>query len=325
VLAGALGLALGADFFVRGKISDENDQSFAATGVQIQRAFQLLADRFDSNGNQMHHMFALRELTNYRDQFDFGLRSEEDDAKERQRIHEQLLSADWDQWMKVSDREVALIVGVADYKGRLFYTSASRGAGAEYFLADLTKISWFQNARESHGVTTMVLQSTDDTELATTKLLGMTPKFKLAFLYARTLFIGADNEPGSSIIQAVDASKLAEDIRLDKKMRLAIVAPNGVSASDQSEAEQMPDELIAAARDHTDVIEVQHAGVPYQVTSQNLTTRDGRRVGNVVMAREVGGVLSGFFPGARMVFATAALIALVLAIATAIQVRRLAR
>jgi hypothetical protein len=48
-------------------------------------------------------------------------------------------------------------------------------------------------------------------------------------------------------------------------------------------------------------------------------------IGNVVMARELGGVLSGFFPGARMVFALAALIALLVSVLTFVQVRRLTR
>jgi serine/threonine protein kinase len=327
ILAGTLGLALAADFVVRDRISDENDQSFKATVRQVERAFQLLFDRFDANGNQMHHMFALRELTNYRDQFDFGLRSEEDDARERDRIRELLLSTDWDQWQfrpidaKSKPNERPLSIGIADYKGRLFYTSAAKDA--DYFLSDLTKVGWFKEARDEHGVTTMVLQPTTDPALAGSQLLGKQPTFELAFLYSRTLFVGADNEPSTSIIQAGDAKELVEDIRLDDESRIAVVAPGGMSASSPNPNLEMPAELVAAAT-RADVGEVEHNGVPYQVKRQDLK-RDGRLVGSVVMARELGGVLSGIFPGARTVFATAALLALAIAIATMIQVRRLTR
>jgi nitrate/nitrite transporter NarK len=43
------------------------------------------------------------------------------------------------------------------------------------------------------------------------------------------------------------------------------------------------------------------------------------------MARELGGVLSGLFPGARLVFVLTAIIALGVAIATWLRVRQLTR
>jgi len=48
-------------------------------------------------------------------------------------------------------------------------------------------------------------------------------------------------------------------------------------------------------------------------------------VGYVVMARELGGVLSGLFPGARLVFVLAAIGALGIAIGTWLRVRSLTR
>lgn len=48
-------------------------------------------------------------------------------------------------------------------------------------------------------------------------------------------------------------------------------------------------------------------------------------VGYVVMARELGGVLSGLFAGARMVFALLAFAAFCVAIATFVRVRQLTR
>jgi predicted Ser/Thr protein kinase len=323
ILACALGLALGADYVVRDRVSHENNQSFAATGVQIDRAFQLLAGRFDANANQMYHQAAIRAVTSHRDQFDFGLGSEEDDEANRQLIRQQLESQDWDLWRKVTGRTYPLIIGVADYKGRLFYTNAP-GAG-EYFLADLATIRWLKQALDAGQEKTMILQPVSDDALRASMLLGKDPGFTLAFFFARTLFLGsgATKEQSGTIVQALDASQLIEDIRLDKDMQLAIVASDGIT-SDASD--RVPQELIEAALGSEGrVIEVHHAGQPYQVKSAVLTGLDGARIGNVVMARELGGVLSGFFPGARPVFATTALLALVLVFATGIQVRRLSR
>jgi len=61
------------------------------------------------------------------------------------------------------------------------------------------------------------------------------------------------------------------------------------------------------------------------VKSQPLTDLERQPVGHVVMARELGGVLSGLLPGARLTFALAlALVATIAAaLATALRARRI--
>ena len=53
------------------------------------------------------------------------------------------------------------------------------------------------------------------------------------------------------------------------------------------------------------------------------TSDSGRPLGHVIMARELGGVVSGLFPGARAVFALAMLAALGVAAAAALWARRI--
>ena len=315
VLAAALGLGIGADFIVRDRVSAENDQSFTATGVQVGRAFTLLAGRFDANANQMYLQVAIRDATSHRDQADFGLGDEKTDDESLLRVREQLVSQDWALWRQVAGEE--LVVAVADYKGRLLFTTAAPDA----WRKDLQQIPWIKAAFAEGKEKTIVLQPSHDPHLAKTQLLGPSPKYKLAFFFSRTLFLGAGTtrENSGTILQSLDAKKLIEEIRLDEKMQLSIVSPEGVNDGEVSE------DLVEAARRGDAIIEVVHDGSPYQVKSQALTGLDGRSVGRVVMSRELKGVLSGFFPGARTVFSIAALLALAIALATMFQVRRLTR
>ena len=326
IFAAAIGLGIGADFVVRDRVSDENNQSFSATAVQIGRAFGLLAGRFDANANQMYHQAAIREVTSYRDQNDFGLGSSEDDAESRGKIRDLLVSQDWDLWRKAAGR--TLVVAIADYKGRLFFSSAGQHWGGDRIL----EIPWLKAAVLAGKERTMVLQPTSDPSLLDSKLLGEKPTYKLAFFFARTLFLGAEDakEQSGTLVQALDASQLVDDIRLDREMQLSIVSRDKVSdsdyrADDNEVSKRVPPALIAAALDSDGIVEADHDGVSYQVKAEQLIGLDQEPLGHVVMARKLGSVLSGFFPGARTVFALAVLLALGVAIGTTIQVRRLAR
>jgi hypothetical protein len=313
-LAIALGLGFGADFVVRDRVSAENDQSFTATGVQIDRAFNLLAGRFDANANQMYLQSAMRDTTSHRDQADFGLGEATEDQANLERIHGQLASTDWDLWRKLAGKEYPIVVAVGDYKARLLYTSA-----APTWHTDLAQLPWIKSALDSGREKTIVLQRTDDPRLVKTGMLGAQPPYKLGFFFARTLFLGSGStkENSGTLVQSLDANRLIEDIRLDEDMLLSIVAPDGVTTS------EVPDDLVRSALKDGAIMEAEHAGSQYQVKSQALTGFDGSTVGRVVMASKLNGVLSELFPGARAVFAFAALGALVLAAIAMLRTRQL--
>ncbi|HEU0033465.1 MAG TPA: serine/threonine-protein kinase [Kofleriaceae bacterium] len=322
ILAGTLAIGLAADFVVRDRVSQENNQSFAATGVQIGRAFRLLADRFNASANQIYYQQSVRDLTSYRDQADFGLGDEETDLQNRRLIHQGLVSQDWSLFRQKTDQsdEYQLEIAVADYKGRLSYTSAN----PEQWQADLQQLPWIKRAFAEGKDKALVLQPTNDPQLVKTGLLGKNPPFRLAIVFARTLWLGngETKENNGTVLQAIDATGLINDIKLDDEMLLAIVSPEGVPASDAN----FPPQLIAAApKTSGEIAEVEHAGRLYQVKTQELKGFDREPVGQVVMARELGGVLSGLFPGARTVFAITALVALALALATMLRMRQLAR
>ncbi|MBS1122131.1 MAG: protein kinase [Deltaproteobacteria bacterium] len=312
-LAVTLGLGFGADFVVRDRVSAENDQSFTATGVQIERAFKLLAGRFDANANQMYLQSAMRDTTSHRDQADFGLGEATEDQVNLERIHSQLASTDWDLWRKLAGKEYPIVVAVADYKARLLYTSAS-----PTWHTDLKQLPWIKSALDSGREKTIVLQRTDDDKLVKTGILGTQPP-SLGFFFARTLFLGSGStkENSGTLVQSLDASLLIDDIRLDEDMLLSIVAPDGVHTDEKL------DDLVKSALDDGSIKEAEHEGSLYQVKSQKLTGFDGSTVGRVVMANKLGGVLSELFPGARTVFALAALGALGIAVIAMLRTRQL--
>jgi len=255
----------------------------------------------------------MRDTTSHRDQADFGLGEATEDQVNLERIHSQLASTDWDLWRKLAGKEYPIVVAVADYKARLLYTSAS-----PTWHTDLKQLPWIKSALDSGREKTIVLQRTDDDKLVKTGILGTQPP-SLGFFFARTLFLGSGStkENSGTLVQSLDASLLIDDIRLDEDMLLSIVAPDGVHTDEKL------DDLVKSALDDGSIKEAEHEGSLYQVKSQKLTGFDGSTVGRVVMANKLGGVLSELFPGARTVFALAALGALGIAVIAMLRTRQL--
>ncbi len=310
-LAVVLVIGLVADFAVRDRISVQIRDSFAATAKQVGRAFGFLTGRFDAAANQMTVHPALRAATSHRDQADFGLGTVEQDRENLAKIHDELVSTDWRLWRKFGGKVYPIVFAVADYKGRMLYTSAAPDTFDPKAPVELTQIPWLR-AREDQAV---VLQRTNDPILVKTGLLGPAPGFKLGFFFIRTHVLA--EEYSGSLVQALDARELIAEIELEDETRLSIVAFDGGSVGD------LPPPLVAAAPPGDATVEAEHDGALYQVKSVPFTNFDGKPMGRVVMARQLGGVLS-LFPGARGVFAGAALGALVLALLTYLRARKVA-
>jgi serine/threonine protein kinase len=337
--AAALGLGLFADFVVRDRVSASNSQSFDATGVQIDRAFALLVDRLDANTNQMYYQAAINDVRSNRDQSEFGFGDENADQTRLREIHDQLRAQDWTSWRIGSSLQLAIV----DYKQRLLFSTLVPDWPAK--TPPKLDTPWIKRAF-SGTEKTLVLQTTDPSTLPTADLFGPKPPFPLALCFGRALVgSGETKEISGALVQSIDAAELIDEIRLDDKMLLSIVTNDGGNVG-----QEIPAPVIAAARDDS-VVEIVHDGKPYQVRRQPLTSledsiararwkadlREGKPVsktppvptkppvGYVVMARELGGVLSGLFQNARMLFAFAALAALVIAIGTWVRVRQLTR
>ncbi len=327
-LAAVLGLGLVADWAVRDRVASQIHEAFAATGAQTIRANRLLLAKFDQTSKQVYNLAVMRIVTGHRDQADFGLGEPAADAEDLKSIHDQLVATDWSS-LRDTDATHQLTLVVADYKGRMLYTTAD----PEHPIDDklVTKLPWIRRAIDTQKTTSVVLLPTDDERLLATGLLGRTAprKDQLSFFFTRTLLLGSGHATESSgqLMQVLDAGKLLEDIRLDPRTTLALVAPDGAQAGD------LPRELAASVPvgdEISDIVESDFGGATFELQSVPLKlehdkTRDAHDepdevIGHVVMARRIDGVLS-LFPGARLVFALTMLGALLLATGTALRAR----
>jgi hypothetical protein len=315
-LAAALGLGLVADLMVRYRVAAEIHESFLLTGRQTNHAWEGLTGRFDSSANQVYSLSVMREVSSARDQADFGFGDPQTDADNLDRIHNALVSQDWTLVQDFAGTQYATTIAVADYKGRMMYTSAARDHGR----SDLTQLPWVKTALTQKD-RTITLVRTDDPALRATGLLGPYAPPGLGFVYTRTLVLGNDKnkEVASAFIEEVDAAKLLGEIQLDDKIRLSIVAPDGTAIGD------VPASLAQRAAGATQATEATVDGVMYQVLAQPIGGFDKQLVGHVVMARRLDSVLLSLFPGARLVFALTMIAAIATALASGLRMRQITR
>jgi len=315
-VAAALGLGLVADLVVRDRLTVEIQESFLLTGRQTNRAWDALTARFDSGANQVYSLSVMREVSSNRDQADFGLGAPQADAENLDRIHNELTSQDWTLVQDVAATQYVTTIAIADYKGRMMYSSAAPAHGR----SDLTQLPWVKTAltQKDRSIT---LVRTDDPLLVATGLLGPTPPAGLGFIYTRTLVLGNDKtkEVASAFIQEIDAAKLFGEIQLDEEILLSIVAPDGTAIG------HVPTELIEVAVATAETAEAAVDGAMYQVLARPIRGFDNQIVGEVVMARRLDGVLLSLFPGARLVFALTMIGALAVALASALRMRQITR
>jgi hypothetical protein len=315
-VAAALGLGLVADLVVRDRVTAQIHALFALTGRQTNRAWDGLTARFDTSANQVYSLSVMREVSSNRDQADFGLGTPEEDAENLDRIHSQLMSQDWTLVQDFAGTRYPTTIAVADYKGRLMFSSAAPAHGR----SDLTKLPWVKTAltQKDRSIT---LVRTDDPMLVATGLLGPSRPTGLGFIYTRTLVLGDDKnkEVASAFIEEVDAAQLFGEILLDEQTRLSIVAPDGTAIGN------VPPALIEVASATEGTAETAVDGVMFQVLAQPIRGFDDHVVGKVVMARHLDSVLPSLFPGARLVFALTMIAAVLVAIGSALRMRQIIR
>jgi protein kinase-like protein len=315
-VAAALGLGLVADLVVRDRVTAEIHESFGLTARQTNRAWDGLTARFDTSANQVYSLSVMREVSSNRDQADFGLGAPQADADNLDRIHSELTSQDWTLVQDFAGTQYPTTIAVADYKGRMMFSSAAPGHGR----SDLTQLAWVKTAltQKDRSIT---LVRTDDARLVATGLLGPAPPPGLGLIYTRTLVLGNDKnkEVASAFIEEVDAAKLFGEIRLDEQTRLSIVAPDGTAIGN------VPPVLVKLAAVTAGTSSAAVDGAMFQVLAQPIRGFDKEVVGNVVMARRLDGVLLSLFPGARLMFALAMIGAIAVALAAALRMRQITR
>jgi hypothetical protein len=288
-VAAALLLGVVADWAVRDRVTAEIRTSFALTGNQLDRTTLRLRAYFrDSSGLALREP-ALRDLAGHRDQADFGLGSATADREELERLHGMFVSAELP---KLGNTQLAIV----DYKGRLMYSSYAPGA----WDTDMRVLPPIRAALDAGQGRALSVQSY--AELAPTKMMGDATRAPgLVLMFLQTLALGETPEARAIYLVLEDGRLVLDDLRLDDKTALALVAPDGTATGD---AQITPAE-IAAARASDGVTTVGD----HEVQARPLLGLDEKPIATVVMARRLDGVLT-FFPGARLVFGLAALVAL---------------
>ncbi len=309
-VAAALGLGLVADWTVRGRVAAQIAESFELTGAQVDKTVHRLENEFERASAIAYSASALREVAGHHDQADFGLGTPEDDRADLEKLHGTLASM---QWMGLATEERAVV----DYKGRLLYTSYA----PQVWTTDVRAIPAVRRALDTGKGSSIIIAAYRDPMFAASQLFGNAPPHGLVVMHLRTLALGNDttgaNETRAILMQFEDIGTVLDDLRLDAKTLLAIVAPTGAAVADPG----LDDALIRAApRDG--IAQVRAHGHDYQVLQLPVLDHEHHEIGEVVMARRLDGVLM-LFPYARLVFVLAALLALAVAIATTIEARRL--
>src|SRR5204863_972928 len=118
--------------------------------------------------------------------------------------HETLRSADWVMWARETSRSV---IAVADYKGRLLYTSDS----PKRWGGDVLRLPSAARAFAGQGDAAQVIRA-DDPALVATGITGDADDRRLLVVFARAHALGG--EPRAIFVQIVDAARLLEDVSL---------------------------------------------------------------------------------------------------------------
>ena len=299
-LAAIAGVGLFADWIVRDRALATTRISFRAASDQLGRSAALRYQVFVAMADQSYVVDLMRSVTGNRDQADFGLGPAEGDQATLTHLHELLADASFISWAKEISRGV---IAVADYKGRLLYTSAApRTWGKDVFVLPAARRAF------ERGDAAMAARGGDPV-LVDSGLFGDTPREGVWVVYAHALEF--NDVPRGLFMQAVEGERLLSDVSVGEGIRLGLVAPDGAMAGPVPPAVARAG--LAAGTDD-DLVTV--GGDTWLVESRPLAgLSDQAEIARMVLARPIDVGLAGLFAGARAVLGilTAGLLALALA------------
>jgi predicted Ser/Thr protein kinase len=286
-LLAVLATAWIGDRIVRARLYAVARTSFADAGKQVERTLASRYESFSALANVSAMVPIMRQVAATRDQADFGLGAQADDHRGLEALHASLRDADWQAWSLVTRRGH---LAVADYKGRLLFTTADSAA----FGRDVRVIPAAAAAFSAETAGAQVLRS-DDPRMAEAGLASQ--RHGLVILFAHASVLAGVSQ--AVFILTIDAPRLLEELRLDAQTHLALVAPDGAVEGD------VPAAVVAKANGTLTEIDdwlVQRQPVP------DLNGA-GQPIAQLVLARPVDVGLAGLFPHARAILLFAAALA----------------
>jgi serine/threonine protein kinase len=304
---------LGADRVARERTLAVTRSSFAAAQGQLGRSLDLRYETFTALSDLSYVVPIIREVTGNLDQSDFGLGDEAEDRQRLAELHENLRSADWLTWARASQRGV---IGVADYKGRLLFTSAAPERWGDNVRALGAVASAYDQPGGAAGAGHAMVIRGDDPRMVAAGLLGGAPRSGLYVVFARATTLGG--APRAVFVQTIEGRRLLSDVSLGEGTQLALVAPGGAAEGD------IPADVLAAGRSARGTTEeVREGGRSWLASSYPLRALGGGdiEIATLVLARPIDAGLAGLFPAARLVLGLLALVLLASTLSAALWAR----
>ncbi len=292
-------VALGGDAVVRARSVAAARESFAAASQRVERTLALRYEAFEALADLSTLLPVVRQVAAARDESDFGLGTGVRDADRFAALHASLKDADWTPWRVAAERAN---VAVADYKGRLCYSTAR----PDRWGNDLFAIPAVARAFDL-GAPASSIAMLPNRLLAGTGLLADEGQAQVAVLFVRALELGGARP--AAFLQLIAGDHLLGELAVDPQTQLALVLPDGTVEG------PLPRELIGAVGAHPrSPTELVAAGRTWLVQSSTVPGASGAAepIAVLVLARPADTGLSGLFPHARAALSVIAVAALAL-------------
>ncbi len=282
-------VSLFGDWILRERLTASARLAFEAAGDQLVRSLDVRYDAFAVLSDLSYVSPVLRKVASNNDEADFGLGPEEADARRLTELHANLASADWSAWTRAARGGV---IAVADYKGRLVYTSAA-GSAFGMDARSLPAVDRAYSVDRPDG-SAMVARG-DDEVLLGSGIVGEKPRPGLVLVFARATMLGGT--PRAVFIQTLAGSQLLRLVTPGKSTRLSLVARDGAAEGDVPVAVAAAGVTANRERLVTDA-----DGDPWLVQGYPMRgLDDDASIATIVLARPMGAGLAGLFGRARTV------------------------
>jgi hypothetical protein len=299
VVAGS-GAVLGVDAWSRARDLAAGRSTLAGAADQVAAALAVRFEAFDALAQVTSVLPILREVAGNVDKAEFGLGDAAVDAHRLELLHDNLASADWSMWTAGGRSFVA----VADYKGRLVYSSAAPAS----FGADLRGLDAVARTYTSDQPAANVMLVADDDPAYRAAQLVDAAGQGVTVLVAGAAIVGGT--PRAVFVQGIDARRILEEVAPAAGVALAIQAPGGRAVG------ELPPGIAPEA-----ATEDAHPIGDWLVLGRPIVGRGGPApFGRAILARPLGGGLWAPLPALRPWLAGLALL-----VAAALVARGLSR
>ncbi|MBA2542204.1 MAG: hypothetical protein H0V17_21365, partial [Deltaproteobacteria bacterium] len=286
-----VGVAFGADAILRDRARAVTRTSFAAARAQLDKLVSLRTETFVAQSDALYLLPAVQAVAMSADFADFGLGDESEDKQRRQTARDALFSQSW---LAATPLRRAGVIAIADFKGRLLYSSANTDAWGD----DITHVPAIAAAYDARSEVYLGVIKGDDPRVIESKLLGSAPRSELFVVFARTKRV--NDQPRALFVQFVEARRVLDEVSTGTDTLLSVTALGGVAEG------AVPRHVVARVGDGMTELAIDSE----EWIAERTPLRAGAQteaIAQLVLARRTDVGLAGLFPYARHVLALASL------------------